>query len=186
VAMLEAEVQQPGSTTSTRLNAGLTKEIPMSAKNEEKKHTDEQLEAARVAARAEGKTEGIAEGKTAGIVEGKVAGKADGATEGEKTGRTAGIKAERDRVGAILGCEEAKDRGKQALHLALQTDTNVEDAKKLLGASAKEVGNQAFAQLMATHTNPKVGLDAGGDLAADKPRMRTAAEIFAARKQKQA
>ena len=156
----------------------------------EKKHTDEQLEAARVTARAEGKAEGVTEGKTAGkaegIAEGKVAAKAEGVTEGEKTGRAAGIKAERERVGAILGCEEAKDRGKQALHLALQTDTNVEDAKKLLGASAKEVGNQAFAQLMATHANPKVGLDAGGDSAADKPRMRTAAEIFAARKQKQA
>ena len=189
VAMLEAELQQPGSTTSTRLNAGLTKEISMSGKNEDKKHTDEQLEAARTTARAEGKAEGVTEGKTAshaeGLAEGKVAGKAEGMVEGEKAGRGAGIKAERERVGAILSCEEAKDRGKQALHLALQTDTSVEDAKKLLAASAKESGSQMFAQLMATQANPKVGLDGGGDLAGDKPTISTAAEIFARRKQVQ-
>jgi signal peptide peptidase SppA len=176
VQQLEAEAAKPGSTTGTRLNAGPTKEISMSNAAGEKKHTDEQLEAARVAARAEGKAEGIAEGK--------VAGKAEGATEGEKTGRTAGIKAERERVGAILGCQEADGRAKQALHLALQTDTGIEEAKKMLGASAKEAGSQLFAQLMAGQVNPKVGLDADAAVS-DKPKISSASEIFARRKQEQ-
>lgn len=47
-------------------------------------------------------------------------------------------KAERERVQSILGCEEAKDRGTFASHLAFSTEMSVDEARKLLAVAAKE------------------------------------------------
>ena len=52
-------------------------------------------------------------------------------------------KAERERVQAILGCEEAKERGSFASHLAFSTEMSVDEARKLLLAAAKEVQAKA-------------------------------------------
>jgi len=44
---------------------------------------------------------------------------------------------DRDRIKAILNCEEAKGRGSLANHLALETDVTVDQARSILGKSAK-------------------------------------------------
>jgi hypothetical protein len=64
--------------------------------------------------------------------------------------------AERARMSAILGCEEAKGRAKLAQHLASSTDMTLEDAKKTLAASALEVGGKGgFAAAMRTVGEPE-------------------------------
>lgn len=45
---------------------------------------------------------------------------------------------ERARIAGILGCAEAKDRGKLANHIALSTDMSLEAARGILAASAVE------------------------------------------------
>ena len=54
--------------------------------------------------------------------------------------RKAGAEAERTRIGAILNHEAAAGRGKLAAHLAFKTDLSVEDAGKMLAASATYAG----------------------------------------------
>jgi len=55
---------------------------------------------------------------------------------------------EKDRIKAILSCDEAKDRADLANHIALNTDLSVEDAKGILaaspaaGAAAESVGSR--------------------------------------------
>lgn len=85
-------------------------------------------QAALDAVRAEGHTAGLAEGNTAGVA--------------------AGVTAERTRIAAILGSDEAKDRPALAQHLAMNTAMSPDDAKSTLAASAKEV---------AAATSPKSG-----------------------------
>ena len=71
----------------------------------------------------------------------------------------AGRKGERERVRAILGCEEAKGRESLAQTIALETDTDPEAARKLLAAAQPESKN-SFAEAMARVKNPEVGADA--------------------------
>lgn len=94
-------------------------------------------------------------------------------------------KAERERVGGILNCEEAKGRSDLANHLAMNTSMSVDEAKATLakapGAAAEPAaaapaapaaatpaaGNQ-FAHAMANTQHPNVGADgtlAGGGTA---------------------
>lgn len=89
-------------------------------------------------------------------------------TEGATSGKTD----ERARIGAILGCEEAKDRGTLANHIAFNTDMSVEEAKAMLAASPVAAAAPAapaapvdsatatFAAAMDGTPNPQVG---GGD-----------------------
>lgn len=70
-----------------------------------------------------------------------------------------GRKAERERIRAILGCEEAKGRERLAQTIALETDTEPEQAQKLLAAALLESKN-TFAEAMARVRNPEVGADA--------------------------
>jgi signal peptide peptidase SppA len=58
----------------------------------------------------------------------------DGKTQGSKDA----VAADRARIQQILGCEEAKERGSLAHHLALETDMSVDAAVALLGKSGKE------------------------------------------------
>ncbi len=79
--------------------------------------------------------------------------------------------AERERVKAILSCDEAKNRGDLANHLALSTDLSVEAAKGILAAAPKietkpAASGAAFAAAMAKG-NPEVGPGAG-DASADE------------------
>lgn len=74
--------------------------------------------------------------------------------------------AERARISAIFGCDEAKGRSKLAQTLAMEMDVSLEQAKKLLAASPVETAaaTNAFAAAMSNVTNPKVGA-AGGEAA---------------------
>lgn len=51
--------------------------------------------------------------------------------------------AERARMSAITGCDEAKDKPKLASHIAMNTEMSVDDAKKMLAAAAPEVTSAA-------------------------------------------
>ena len=87
-------------------------------------------------------------------------------------GITEGAKAERSRIQAILGCDEAASRRTQAFHLAMKTDLSVESAKDLLAsfpeekveaAPTKTAANNgdAFSEAMSSTTNPEVGAEGG-------------------------
>lgn len=54
--------------------------------------------------------------------------------EGVKEGATAA----KERIGAILGCEAAKTRGKLAMSLAMNTEMTAEEAEKVLADAAEE------------------------------------------------
>jgi hypothetical protein len=89
-------------------------------------------------------------------------------------GETAGRKAERDRVNAILGCDEAKDRPKAALSAALKTDMTADQAKAFLAdlpaekaaaptepePKGKGKGGDSFAEHMDRTEQPNVGAGA--------------------------
>lgn len=129
------------------------------------KHTDAQLEAAVAKAR----TEAFAEGEKKGLA------------DGEKKGGVAMI----DRIRGILAHADSKDRPQLAMSLALESDMNVEQAAKILAKAAKEPSNgNAFAALMASLKNPKVGVDTAGEGGAEKPQINTA-EIYARLNQRQ-
>lgn len=85
-------------------------------------------------------------------------------TDGEATGRSAGATAERERISAILGSEEAKGREALANHLALETDTPVDAAKGILAAANKteEKGSETPFNDAMGKSNPEVGADVGG------------------------
>jgi signal peptide peptidase SppA len=76
---------------------------------------------------------------TAARTEGQTAGKAEGLKEGAT--------AERTRISAILGSDEAKDRGTLASHLAFETDMTADAAKAMLAKSAKEAKAPATATI---------------------------------------
>ena len=84
-----------------------------------------------------------------------------------ETDISAGKKAERERIRAILACEEAKGRESLARTIALETDMELEAARKLLAAAQPESKN-SFAEAMARVKNPEVGADA------DNPESETA------------
>jgi len=84
-----------------------------------------------------------------------------------ETGISAGKKAERERIRAILACEEAKGRELLSRTIALETDMELEAARKLLAAAQPESKN-SFAEAMARVKNPEVGADA------DNPESETA------------
>lgn len=163
VALLEAALSgSTGVLPGTRMAAAglsISQETTMTDKTAAElanaaKHTDAQLEAACTKAR----TEALA--------------------EGEKKGRGEGVTAERERIRGILTAAEAKDRPQLAASLAFEPDMSVEQASRLLAKAAKESSNgNAFAALMNKLPNPKVGVDAGAESGAEKPRIDTA-EIY--------
>ncbi|MGL4233162.1 MAG: S49 family peptidase [Casimicrobium sp.] len=103
------------------------------------------------------------------------AAKAQAKQEGIAEGVQTGIAQERARVGAILGCDEAKGRQAQAQYVALKTAMSPEDAKGLLAASPAEAvttaaasvpkGLLADAMSAKTNANPEVGGSVDQDVA---------------------
>ncbi|MGL4232559.1 MAG: S49 family peptidase, partial [Casimicrobium sp.] len=103
------------------------------------------------------------------------AAKAQAKQEGIAEGVQTGIAQERARVGAILGCDEAKGRQAQAQYVALKTAMSPEDAKSLLAASPAEAvttaaasvpkGLLADAMSAKTNANPDVGGSVDQDVA---------------------
>jgi len=164
VAMLNAELQQPGSTAA-RVAA-------------QRQTTMEKTE---MTTKAE--QDAAAQARAAEMEEVKKAAKAEGIAEGTAAGKTEGAKAERERIGAILSCEEAKDRGTLAAHLALKTDNSLDSAKALLAAAPKQAAGSPFLAAMDALKNPQVGADnADVTTSAEKPSIN-AASIFASRAQ---
>jgi signal peptide peptidase SppA len=77
-------------------------------------------------------------------------------------------KAERERMSAIINCEEAKDKPKLALHLAMKTEMSVDEAKAVLTAAAPEKQEAAtpvqydlLDAAMAATGSPNVGAGDG-------------------------
>lgn len=91
---------------------------------------------------------------------------------------------ERERISAIMSCEEAEGRSSLASHLALKTDTSPDAAKAILAASPKEAAEKVdapaaapanpFKEAMDAGKHPEVGVDGGGggDDPAEEPHMR--------------
>lgn len=98
------------------------------------------------------------------------AAQAAAATVDENGLRASGAKAERERISAIMGCDEAKGRSTLANHIAFNTSMSVDDAKSMLAASPAEAAAPApakaeneddpLAAAMAKTEQPKVGADA--------------------------
>lgn len=84
-------------------------------------------------------------------------------------GKKEGAAAERERIQAILGSDEAQNRRELAFHLSLKTDQSVEVAKSILAASPEEKAEEPetttpganFAAAMQ-NGNPNIGGE-GGD-----------------------
>jgi capsid assembly protease len=75
---------------------------------------------------------------------------------------------ERQRIAAILTCEEARGREELARTLALETNHTLEAAKKLLlAAPAASKAVNALEARMGQIPNPKVGVGTGGDAGQD-------------------
>lgn len=87
--------------------------------------------------------------------------------------------AERERMSAIIGCDEAKDKSKLANHIAMNTEMSVDDAKKMLAAAAPEPKQDAsasaateanhFREAMNADRHPNVGAGDGDAAAAAGP-----------------
>jgi hypothetical protein len=74
---------------------------------------------------------------------------------------------ERQRIDAIVNCDEAKGRETLARTLALETNQSVDAAKKLLAAAPVASKTNALEARMAELPNPKVGVS--GDAQDDTP-----------------
>lgn len=103
-------------------------------------------------------------------------------------GHAAGMKAGKERVSAILGCDEAVKRPASALSCALQTDMSAEDAIAFLAnipeeksaEAAKEAAAETPFNAAMANGNPEVGasLDANNDDNAEKTEDDMAADIL--------
>jgi len=96
-------------------------------------------------------------------------------------GQEVGAKAERERIRAILTCEEAHSRPTLARQLALDDTVSLETARKILAHAAKESTGSQFAAAMAALGNPNVGVD-GDHSRINGQAIATPEAIFAARK----
>jgi len=97
-------------------------------------------------------------------------------------------KAERERMSAIMNCEEAKDKPKLASHLAMNTEMSVDEAKAVLAAAAPEkqeaatpVQSDPLAAAMAATGSPNVGAGDGGTKDED-PNKSAASRILSAQR----
>lgn len=110
--------------------------------------------------------------------------RAEGRTEGKAEGVKEGVAAERTRMKGILGCDEAKGRGKLASHFAFSTEMTVETAQAALKESPVEAATQGktpnrLEQAMDAIGNPKVGADISGDGSDEQAVAAHAAETVA-------
>ncbi len=92
----------------------------------------------------------------------------------------AAVVAERQRINAILSCEEAKGREDLARHFALETDMGVDAARKALAAApkAEKAASQSpFVAAMNASEHPNVGATDGSDMAEMSVGQRIAANF---------
>lgn len=69
--------------------------------------------------------------------------------------RTEAATAAQQRIGAILQCDEAKDRRKAAEHIAFNTQMSVDDAKAMLKATAAETVSEPAPATTTTTEQPQ-------------------------------
>jgi signal peptide peptidase SppA len=106
-------------------------------KTEMEKRAEAEAEAKlRAEAEAKAKAEQEAKAKADAEAKAKTDAEAKARQDAEAKARS-GAASDRDRVKAILGCEEAKGREQMAQHLALETDLTLEQAKGVLAKSPK-------------------------------------------------
>lgn len=98
--------------------------------------------------------------------------------------RNEGAAAERTRLSAIMGCDEAKGREGLANHIAFNTSMSVDDAKAMLAASplaSKETpADQAPATPFSSameQNNPNIPANEGGDQAELSDADKTSAQV---------
>ena len=96
--------------------------------------------------------------------------------EQEEENAMAASTEERQRIAAILNCEEARGREDLARVLALETDHTLDEAKKILSASPVAQKANALEARMAALHNPKVGV--AGDAQQDDSPQAEAARIL--------
>lgn len=104
----------------------------------------------------------IAEARAAGVAQGKAEAKAEHEKELGAAIETA-VAGERDRIKAIVTCDEAKGRADLATHIAFETATSADDAKKLLAAAPQAKTSGALAAAMAAHGTPGIKTQELGD-----------------------
>lgn len=133
----------------------------------------------------------LAAAKAEGVTEGRTTAEADTAKRIADT-QAAAATAAQERISAILGHDEAKDRQTLSKHLAFKTTQSVEDIAATLAASPKEVaaavaGNplaapaNLLAAAMGKVPNPQVG---PGSLEGEETVESLAASIINAGKRK--
>lgn len=93
--------------------------------------------------------------------------------------RTEGVVAERERVAAILGSEEAKGREEQAQFLATKTSVSADEARGILAASPQARTGSPLDAAMA-NGGPDVGGGSGDDPAPAQPLINST-DIYARR-----
>ena len=110
-----------------------------------------------------------------GVADAQAAAAPEAANEPAAETPAAAAPSERDRIRAILSCEEAAARPRLANHFALNTDLSVDDARAALAASAEEgkpSGKSPFEAAMDASPDPDVGSGASADASEDTPKTR--------------
>jgi signal peptide peptidase SppA len=108
------------------------------------------------------------------------AARAEGVTAGTAEGVKQGATAERERISAILGSEEAKDRRELAEHLAFGSDMSADAAKGILAKAPKNAPvatTDPLSVAMGGVKNPQVGADASADQSEDAQAAALASSI---------
>ena len=118
---------------------GQEKETSM--KTEMEKRAEAEAEA-RLKAEAEAKAKAEQEAKAKADAEAKARAEAEAKAKAEAEAK-ARASSDRDRIKAIIGCDEAKGREQMAQHIALETDLSVDAAKSLLAKTPKASGLDA-------------------------------------------
>jgi ATP-dependent Clp protease protease subunit len=80
-------------------------------------------------------------------------------TSAKREATLSGAIAERERIKAIMACDEAKGRDELASYLAYDTTMSVDDAKKMLGKAPKAATATNRLDVAMNGTNPNVGPD---------------------------
>lgn len=127
----------------------------------------------------------LAEAEARGAAKGKTDAEADAAKKLAEAQGKAATEAQA-RISAILTHAEAEGRTKLAQHLAFKTTQSVDDAVALLAVSEKETAGAAknpLADAMAGIKNPKVGAGAADDGEGTKIVPKSAAQVYAFRRE---
>lgn len=147
------------------------KENAMGKKNHNESVTEEENPVAQVKGKKDQENEDTDEGDDPA----EETDEEDVAEDEEEDEKASAQETERNRISAILTCEEAKGREELAKSLALNSSMSVEEAKKHLNAassltaSKQDSGNNPLVEAMRAVGNPKISNDVGGDAEVKNP-----------------